>query len=339
MQKITIIGTGLIGTSLGLALKGASLKDVEIVGLDLHRSNASKAQSMGAVDHTTGNLNDAVRDARMVIIATPITEIRHLMEEIGSRLPEGCLVTDTAGSKGVVLEWAETYLGRRVSFVGGHPMVSADESGPEAADASLFKGRPYCIVPAKGADQDAVKMMTEMISAIGAKAYFIDVTEHDSFVCAVSKLPFLLSVALVGCTSKSPSWDDIAKVASAQFRDVTSPASTDPVIQREVFLSDNQPIVHWIDAFINELYQIRQVLTGDEAGKRDALGKLFTQAYEARNRWMVGAVDRSAQISAISEHVPSAGETMASLFTGSPEFRKRMFGWGGRGDKDQEKKK
>ena len=110
VDKVAIIGTGLIGTSLGLAIKQSAIKKVEIVGTDRDRSRAHKAQSMGALDHTTGSLPNAVEDAEIVIIATPVMVMKDLMEIIASHLSEGCLVTDTGGSKGEVIEWAERYL-------------------------------------------------------------------------------------------------------------------------------------------------------------------------------------------------------------------------------------
>ena len=338
MEKIGIIGTGLIGTSLGLAMKQAGMKNVQIVGTDRERGHASKAQKMGAIDRAEGNMMGAVEDAQVVIIATPVMATKEILEIIGPRLRDGCLVTDTGGSKGVVMEWAEQYLPKTVSFVGGHPMVGKDGSGPEAADASIFQNRAYCVIPAKGADRDAVKLLTEMISAIGAKAYFIGVAEHDSFVSAVSHLPTLLSVALVGCTSKSPSWSDIAQVATAQYGEITSPASNEPITNRDLFFSADEGIVHWIDAFIRELQELRLILAADGEGKLKALEEVFTHAYEARNRWLVGAVTPGSK-ETIKPYIPSASETFTTLFTGESSARRRIFGWGEGRDKDTRRDK
>ena len=338
MEKIGIIGMGLIGTSLGLAMKQAGMKNVQIVGTDKERGHSSKAQRMGAIDRAERNMMGAVENAQMVIIATPVMATKEILEIIGPRLQDGCLVTDTGGSKGVVMEWAEQYLPQTVSFVGGHPMVGKEESGPEAADAFLFQNRAYCVIPAKRADRDAVKLLTEMITTIGAKAYFIDVAEHDSFVCAVSHLPTLLSVALIGCTSKSPSWSDIAQVATTQYGEITSPASNEPITNRDLFFSADEGIVHWIDSFISELQEIRQILAVDGEGKLKALEKVFTQAFEARNRWLVGAVTPGSH-DATKPYIPSSSETFTSLFTGDSSARRRVFGWGEGRDKDARRDK
>ena len=339
MNKITIVGTGLIGTSLGLAIKKVVSKNTQIVGTDIERRHSGKAEKMGAIDHAAGNLGSAVEDAQIVILATPVMAMKDVMEAVGPRLQEGCLVTDTGGSKGVVLEWAQQYLPRSVSFVGGHPLVGKDSFGPDDADGSLFQDRPYCIIPASQARQDAVRSLTDMIRSIGAKPYFMNVAEHDSYVSVVSHLPLLLSVALVSCTSKSPSWEDIAKVASTQFGDMTRLASGDPVTHRDMFISNEDGIVYWIDEFIRELYEIRQVLTGEEDGKLKRLEGIFTRAITERNRWLAGVVRRQSDSAAGIAQIPSASASMSELFMGNSEARRNVFGWGARDDKGTKGKK
>lgn len=340
MNKITIVGTGLIGTSMGMAIKRAGLRDIRVVGTDRDRGRAATGQKMGAFDETSGNLGNAVDEAQIVILATPVMEMKELMEAIGSLLSEGCLVTDTGGTKGVVLEWAEKYLPRSVNFVGGQPMVAKDGSGPEAAEATLFQGRPYCVVPSSGARKDAVRLLTDLINSIGAKPYFIDVGEHDSFMSAVGHLPFLMSVALVACTSKSPSWDDIAKIASTPYKNATSLVSGDPTTYTDLAFSDTENIVFWLDAVIHELYEIRQILNTDTDQKGEALKSVLAEAFLARSRWMAGLVTPESQAAINRERMPSASESMAGFFVGDSEARRRLFGWGeGRGDKRDRGKK
>ena len=281
---------------------------------------------MGAVDQVTWSLVGAVEDAQVVIIATPTMAVKEVMEIIGPRLTEGCLVTDTGGPKGVVIEWAERYLPQNVNFVGGHPVVGKEGSGPETADGSLFQNRPYGVIPGKRAERSAVRLLTDMIQSIGAKSYFMDPGEHDSFMCAVSHLPLLLSVALVGCTSKSPSWDDIAKMASLQYRDLTRLASDNPASSRDIVLSNDQGMVYWIDALIQELYEIRQILAGGEEGRMEALDKVFSQAFDARAMWIAGAVTPASPAAVNRDRLPSAMEGMGNFFMGDSEARRRVFG-------------
>ena len=336
MEKMAILGTGLIGTSLGLAVKRSGARNAEIVGTDIDRGHASKALSMGAIDRIEGHLANAVDDAQIVIIATPVAVMKDVMQVIGHRLMEGCLVTDTGNCKGVVMEWAEQYLPRTVNFVGGDPMVHKDGAGPAAADGAIFQGRPYCLISGRQVQGDAMGVLTDIVSAIGAKPYFIDVAEHDSFASAVSHLPILVSLALVGCTSKSPSWSDIAQMASSRFGEVTRPTSGDSVSHKEILFGDTQSVVHWIDAYIRELYEIRQILVGDDEGKMEALEKVFSQATEARARWLTDSVRPGSRDAHTNVAMPSP---FSEMFMGGAATRRLSELTESRRDKDAKKKR
>ena len=337
MDKIAIIGMGLIGTSIGLALKKAGLKNIRVVGTDRDRGRAATAQKMKAVDQTAG-LGGAVDDADIVVLATPVVAMKDTMEAIAHRLSEGCLVTDTGGNKGIVINWADQFLPKNVNFVGGQPLVGKEGSGPEKADATLFQGKPYCIVPGIGATKESVRLLTDLVNTIEAKPYFIDASEHDSYMTAVGHLPFLLSVALLGCTSKSPSWDDIAKMASAPYKTATSLASGDPATFQDLASGDTETIVHWLDAFIIELHEIRQILAEDRTDKQAALEKVLNSTFEARNRWLAGVVTPASQAAANRERLPSASQAMSGFLLGDSEARRRLFGGGPPIGYDKDKK-
>jgi len=329
MTKLTIIGTGMIGTSLGLAIKKAGYKDLEIVGTDRDRGNSNKAQSMGALDRTSGNLMDAVEGAMVVIIATPLMAMKGVMEIIGQGLEEGCLVTDTGRAKGVVMEWAAEFLPKHASFVGGDPIVLQRGSGPEAADASLFEGRPYCVIPGPHARQDAVRGLVDFVQGIGAIDHFMEVEEHDSFAGAVHNLPLLLSAALVGCTSKSPSWDDIAQVASSSFGEMTRMVEADIKVNRDTIFCNETGTVAWIDAFIRELYEIRQTLTADSEKKLEDIDEIFARASDVRGKWLAGTVMTESRAALERAKIAPSGGGIMNIFTGDKEARNRVFGWGG----------
>ncbi|MFQ5861013.1 MAG: prephenate dehydrogenase [Dehalococcoidia bacterium] len=322
MAKIAIVGMGLIGTSLGLALREQTAKGLELVGTDKEYDHAIKAQKMGAIDKATRALRDAVDDAAMVIIATPLLAIREILEAIGPRLRPGCVVTDTGSTKGVVLQWAAEYLPSEVSFVGGHPLTGKETSGPEAAEAALFQDKLYCVIPSPSAQKEAVKSVIDLVSSIGAKPYFVDPVEHDSYIAAVSHLPLLLSVALVGTVSKSPGWGDLAQVASSGFRDISRLASGDPVMGRDICVTNPDNIVHWIDAFIKELYEFRSLIQSDG----EELVKAFDNAWEARERWLAGKVSIGARPTPGVE-VPSFTDRVGEMFIGHRlmEMQKRMM--------------
>lgn len=336
MAKIAIIGTGLIGTSLAMALKQSSLRDLEIVGTDDDRQARSGAEKRKAFDKVENRLFSTVDGADIVVLATPVLAMKEVMELIGPELAEGCVVTDVGSSKKVVLEWAEQHLPRTVDFVGGHPMAGKEEAGPEAAEPDLFEGKTYCVVPSARASQQAVAEVTTMIEAIGGTPYFIGVEEHDSFVAAASHLPFLLSTALVGCTSKSANWEDIAQLASTGYRDITRLASGDSVMHRDICLTNSQPIVSWIDAFIKELYEYRKILEAEPHPDGEVVKEVFDQVAEARARWLAGEATAKARMSSRErEEMPGFAESMGEMFMGRKllQAQKRMLG----GMRDKEK--
>ena len=329
MPKIAIIGTGLIGTSLGLALQQAQLKNIELVGTDSDRQALDGANKRNAFHRIERRLASAVNGADIIVLATPVMAMKELMEYMGPELPEGCVVTDVGSSKKVVLEWADQYLPPNVHFVGGHPMAGKETAGPEAAEADLFRSKTYCVVPSARAAQQAVGEITAMIEAMGGIPYFISVDEHDSFVAAASHLPFLLSMALVGCTSKSANWEDIAQLASTGYRDLTRLASGDTVMHRDICVTNAEPIVAWIDAYIRELYEFRKTLDPETETDPETLKDIFDQLAEARAKWLAGEVTPQArQLNANREPLPSFGEGVGQMFLGGRLMgaQKRILG-------------
>ncbi|MCH7553499.1 MAG: prephenate dehydrogenase/arogenate dehydrogenase family protein [Chloroflexi bacterium] len=311
MANITIIGMGLIGTSLGMALKRSSkAQKLRILGHDREPTATRKAHQMGAIDSNEWNIIKAVREADLVIIATPVVTIKEVMEQIGPHLPEDCVVTDTGSTKQQVLRWAEEILPSTVSFVGGHPMAGKSDSGPAAADADLFKGVPYCILPLPSAEAWAVQAVVGIAESVGAEPYFVDPLEHDSIVAAVSHIPIALSSALMACTSKSPSWFEMARLASGGYRDSTRLASGDPEMNRDIFTTNSKEISVWIDRIIAELLEMRRQLNeGDEEG----LTRLFVNVYEEREKWTAGLAKPQT---GPNVEVPSTADQMGSLLFG-----------------------
>ena len=343
MDKIAIVGTGLIGTSLGLAIRQNMPKAATVVGTDRDRGNSSEAQKMGALDKVENSLRSAVEGADIVVVATPVATIRDVFDAISPYLVEGCLVTDTGSSKAEVMRWAEESLPKHVSFVGGHPMAGKETAGPKNAEGSLFRNKTYCVIPAPRARADAVNTLVKIVEAIGARHYFIDAEEHDSFVAAVSHLPALLSVALVRTTSQSPSWADIAKVASTGYRDITRLASGDPIMHRDICATNSELIVSWIDSFMYELYDMRQRILMAGNGEPKAIEEVLSDALYRRQQWITGSVTPGTNLLDTREPLPTFGENMSQLLLGSRlmEHQKRLMeGWGrSRREEDEENKK
>ena len=337
MPKIAIVGTGLIGTSLALALRNSSLLDLQLVGTDSSGGARSGAQKSGAFDRMENRLLNAVEGADIVILATPIIAMKELLEVLASHVPEGCVVTDVGSSKQTVLEWADQYLPDNVHFVGGHPMAGRETAGPENADPNLFKGCTYCVIPSPKASERAAAEITTMVEAIEATPYYISAGEHDSFVAAVSHLPFLLSVALVGCTAESPNWDDIARVASSGYHDLTRLASGDTIMHRDICVTNPEPIVAWIDSFIRELYKVRQLLSDSENLDEAAILDLFVKARDERGRWLAGDFGPQARQYNAHAELPTFAQSMGDMFVGRrlQDVQRRLF----RGGREEDRRR
>jgi prephenate dehydrogenase len=308
VERIAIIGTGLIGASIGLALKAARLPQVEVVGFDLDRGAAAEAKRLGAVDRNAPNLPEVVRDAKMVIIATPPLAVSSVMQEISEHLVEGAVVTDTASTKVEVRRYAQEFLPEHVSYVGGHPMAGKETSGPKNADAALFNGATYCVIPSPQASEGAVRSVLGLVSVLGAEPLFIDADEHDQYAAAISHMPLVASTALFSLVRTSPSWDDIAPMAAGGFRDVTRLASGDPRMAHDICATNAEGIVHWLDRYIGELQRYRDLIQTDRKG----LFKAFSEAQLQRDAFVLGEKPKRRT----EADLPSTREQLSGMIFG-----------------------
>ena len=288
--RITIVGLGLIGGSIGLALRQAG-NDYEVVGHDREHAVAGQARKLGAVSKTEWNLISACEQADLIIIATPVVAIKETLTAIAPYLKPGCLVTDTGSIKGPVVAWAKEILPDTVNFVGGNPIVSQEGSLPtgiEGARADLFQGGLYCLTPLPEAAPQAVPLATDLVHLLGAKPFFLDAAEHDGLVAGVDHLPFVLSAALLGTTVQSPAWREMRKLAGDAFQSVSRFSSGDATTYRDACLANGENIVRWIDACLARLEELREVIAAQEAEK---LEKTFEEAMSVRDRWLRDKAD------------------------------------------------
>jgi prephenate dehydrogenase len=315
--RIAIIGLGLIGGSLGLAIKAARLDNLEVVGYSRRPGVRVKAQRLGAIDRAARDAPSAARDAALVVIATPVLAIREVMEEVAPVLPEGCVVTDTGSTKAEVLRWAGDILPGHVDFVGGHPMAGKEQSGIEAADARLFAGAAYCVVPHVNASERAINAVLSLVGIVGARPVFIDAEEHDSYVAAVSHLPLVLSVALFSLAHNSQAWPDMAELAASGFRDLTRLASGDPNMSHDICITNRERILHWLDRMMDELSRYRELIRD----KDEELFKALARAQLDRDTFLTKPSGRRPT-PAEEADILSSGERMASFLVGEQWVRR-----------------
>ena len=292
-MRVAIIGLGLIGGSIGLALKKAEEshsdplnevkgKNLEIIGYVRRPEAASLAVNMGMVDRVETSLEDTVKQAEIVIIATPVLVIKEILSQIAGSLPHGCIATDTGSTKVEVMKWAEELLPPAVDFIGGHPMAGKETYGMKAAEADLFQGSVYCLTPSRKASPQSVDKIADMVKKLGAEPFFINAQEHDALVAGVSHLPFLLSTALVTGTASGPSWEKMKKLAASGYRDLTRLASGSPEVNAQICLTNQQAILRWIDKFIDELQRYRQLVDSGSNQLEEALA----EANKLRQEWL-----------------------------------------------------
>lgn len=281
-MRISIIGLGLIGGSIGLALKKADWKQAEIIGYARKKEIASLAKKIGAVDRVELDLSSAVKKADLVIVATPILTVKDIFSRIALHLSDGCIVTDTASTKLEVMKWAEQLLPPETYFIGGHPMAGKETSSIKAAVADLFFNCTYCLTPLPKTSGTAIHVIEDMIRALGAKPLIIEAEEHDSLVAGISHLPLVLSVALVLATTENPSWPKMSLLAASGYRDLTRLASGNPEVSAHILHSNQAAIVSWIDTFIEELQKLRKLV---KDGSED-IEQVLELANQARQKWL-----------------------------------------------------
>lgn len=281
MERIAIIGLGLIGGSIALALKASGMREAEIAGVARSRQTAQKARKAGAIDIEARDAAEAVRGAAMVIVAAPLMSTRDVFAEIAPALAEGATVTDAGSAKGIVAQWATELLPPHAHFVGGHPMAGKERQGFEAADAGLFRGKPWVISPAVDAADEAVMAVIGLAQAVGANPVFMDAEEHDSYVAAISHLPLVVSSALFSMAFGSAAWPELAMLASSGFRDTTRLASGSPEMAHDIMTTNRENVLHWLDRFEQELRRYREAIAGDDA--KHLLGTFMRAQIERDN--------------------------------------------------------
>lgn len=279
-QRIAIVGLGLIGGSIGLALHKAEAAR-EVTGYDLGKGVTEQARKIGAIDVPCNALADAVRGAELVVLATPIGAMRSLLQNIADAVTPGTVVTDVASTKAQVISWAEEFLPAQVAFVGGHPMTGKERSGVESADATLFQGRIYCLTPTFRTRPSAINKVSAFVEALGARVRFLEPAEHDGQVAGVSHLPFVASIALMKVVGEGAAWGDASLLAANGFRDMTRLAAGSPEMYRDICLTNRDALLRWLDEYSATLRTLRQHI----AARDRNLAEEFAKVQQLRLDW------------------------------------------------------
>ena len=285
LARVAVLGLGLMGGSLGLALREKGLA-ASIAGYDAAPGTAERAIARGAIDEACSSPVEAVAGADLIVLAAPVLAERELLAAIASSLSPAAIVTDLGSTKRQVVEWARELLPGPSRFVGGHPMAGREQSGIEAASAGLFQGAVWCLTPAPEADAGAVRLVSELARELGAAPLVLNAAEHDVLVAGASHLPLVAAAALVRTAVGSADWERLRSLAAGGFRDTTRVASGDVRMARDICLTNRDAIARWLDRYIAELSRAREVITEGEDTNGEAVAAWFAEAREARDDWL-----------------------------------------------------
>jgi prephenate dehydrogenase len=236
--RVAIIGVGLIGGSFGMALRARSLAG-QVVGIGRNADRLRLAAELGAVDSWTLDVEEGVRGADLVYIATPVGSIVDFAEKALPFVNPGCVMTDAGSTKGEICRRVDELVEDRAAFVGGHPMAGSESAGVESARADLFESSTYVLTPTLATKPEAVARLRSLAGGIGARVIVMEPDEHDRCAAVISHLPHIMAAALaLLAQQESACSPHLFDLAAGSFRDMTRVAGSSPILWRDICLSN-----------------------------------------------------------------------------------------------------
>ena len=279
-EKVCIVGLGLIGGSIGLAIKRSNISN-QITGYARSNSTLERAIELGLVDSVKDNLKDAVNNSDLVILATPLSTFRELVEEMNPFLKKGCIITDTGSAKLTVIEDLKDILPNGVEFVPGHPIAGTEESGPDAGFAELFDNRWCILTPTEDNNINAVDLVRGFWESIGSKVEIMDAMHHDKVLAITSHIPHLIAFNIVGTANNlaNVTEKEVVKYSAGGFRDFTRIAASDPKMWSDIFTYNSDAVLEMLDLFSNDLAKLKAAVIKKDS---DLLFSNFEKTREVR---------------------------------------------------------
>jgi len=279
-DRVALIGLGLIGGSLGHAMKRRGLAG-HVSGYARSAATRARALEIGFIDSAHETAAAAAADADLVIICTPVGALAEVAGGIGPVLKKGAIVTDVGSVKVAVVRDVGPHIPDGVHFIPGHPIAGTEESGPDAGFAELFDGRWCILTPAPGADPQAVEKLTAFWTACGSNVDIMEPRHHDLVLAIVSHLPHIIAYNIVGTASdlEAVTQSEVIKYSASGFRDFTRLAASDPTMWRDVCLNNREPILEMLARFSEDLTALQRAIRW---GDGDVLFDLFTRTRAIR---------------------------------------------------------
>ncbi len=284
IHNLVIIGVGLIGGSLAIALRNAGMAS-NIIGCGRSEANLKKAVELGVIDGYTHDVGKAVQAADMVFVAVPLGAMRQVFQQMKDTLPKNAVVTDGGSAKASVIEDWQSVFGNDRQFVAGHPIAGTENSGVEAALPDLYRNRRVILTPTDSTRPENLQQVVAMWEACGAEVSQMSVEHHDQVLAATSHLPHVLAFGLVETLDRLDEHTEIFKYAAGGFRDFSRIASSNPVMWRDICLSNAAALKPILDQFIVELQQLSEVVDRRDG---DRLLEVFNSAKRARDNYVDG---------------------------------------------------
>ncbi|MGM0476787.1 MAG: prephenate dehydrogenase [Pseudomonadota bacterium] len=283
VERLVVVGTGLIGGSVIAALRHVGAVG-EVVGLGRAGGTVTRARELGLVDRAETDPARALAGADVVLVAVPVGAMAAVFAELAPHLEEATVLMDAGSTKASVVAAAEAAFGELPpGFVPAHPIAGNEASGPEAADAGLFRGRRVIITPTAASSPGAIAAADHFWSALGAEVVSMTPAHHDAVLAATSHLPHMLAYALVDSLARRDDVEEIFDFAAGGFRDFTRIASSDPTMWHDICLHNRDALLPALAGFREELRRLEQAV---EAGDGDFLHSLFSRAKQARDRFL-----------------------------------------------------
>ena len=281
-KKVVIFGVGLIGGSFALALRKANAVQ-EVVGFGRSAATLQQALQFGLVDRIGDDVAREVRDADLVLLATPVAQMGEILARIKPHLGLHTLITDGGSTKCDVVAAARQQLGNKISqFVPAHPITGAELSGPAAALAELYQGKKVVLTPLPENSPSAVARVRSAWEACGALVSELTSEQHDEVFAAVSHLPHLLAFTLVHDLAQRDNRELLLSFAASGFRDFTRIAASSPEMWRDISLANRDALLREIEQYAVELYKLHQALEQRDA---DKIEEIFSLARKVRSTW------------------------------------------------------
>ena len=279
-KKITIIGLGLIGGSIGLALKRAG-STAQLIGAARSQKTLDVALERNLVERVEIDIVKSVEDADLVILATPLSSFKKIIFEVSHNLKPGCIVTDTGSSKLKVIEELSNVIPMGVSFIPGHPIAGTELSGPEAGFAELFDDRWCVLTPTEDTNKDALNSIRLLWEEMGSKVEIMNPEHHDRVLAITSHIPHLIAYNIVGTANDlaNVTNKEVVKYSAGGFRDFTRIAASDPKMWSDIFLYNDEAVLEMLSFFSKDLMKLKKAI---EEKDSDLLQTFFEKTREVR---------------------------------------------------------